>query len=216
MKRLLILVPTDFEAQFLRPLLQSELANSDSAFEICGFGPVTSGIRTSQLIAQHRPAHCLLLGIAGSFCPELRIGSAMSFNQISCYGIGVGSGSEHVGALEMGWQLWPELRQTNCAAMPLILDEGHSSDNLHLLTVCSAAVTADDALERKKRFPGVDAEDMEAYSVGLACLSSETRLTVVRGISNRVGERDKSQWDIPAALSSVAIYAAGLIKSASL
>ena len=216
MKKLLILVPTDFEAQILRRLLQSELTGSEVVLEICGFCPVASGIRTSQLIMQYRPAQCLLLGIAGSFREEHSIGSAMRFNQISCYGIGVGSGPSHVAALDMGWQLWPDLRQVNCAAMPLNLSGVHSTADLHLLTVCSAAVTAEDALERKHRFPEVDAEDMEAYAVGLACLSSETPLTVVRGISNRVGDRDKSRWDIPAALSSVARQAADLIKSVSL
>ncbi len=45
------------------------------------------------------------------------------------------------------------------------------------------------------------AEDMEAFAVALACQLHSIDLTVVRGISNLAGDRDKSRWQIRQSLA---------------
>ena len=55
------------------------------------------------------------------------------------------------------------------------------------------------AEERRTR-TGALAEDMEAFGVALACRLHGARLTVVRGVSNRAGDRDVGRWRIGEAL----------------
>jgi nucleoside phosphorylase len=43
---------------------------------------------------------------------------------------------------------------------------------------------------------------MEGFGVALACALARTRLAIVRGFSNRVGDRDSRHWRIPAALAA--------------
>lgn len=49
----------------------------------------------------------ILVGIAGALM-QLRIGTAKSFAQICCYGIGTGCGSEYQSAGELGWNQWTD------------------------------------------------------------------------------------------------------------
>jgi futalosine hydrolase len=48
------------------------------------------------------------------------------------------------------------------------------------------------------------AEDMESFSVALACLACKVPLTIVRGISNQAGDRNKSRWVVAPALKAAA------------
>ena len=43
---------------------------------------------------------------------------------------------------------------------------------------------------------------MEGFAVATACLFAGKPLTIIRGISNQVGVRDKQQWQIGPALQS--------------
>ena len=60
------------------------------------------------------------------------------------------------------------------------------------------------AERRRQCYPQAVAEDMEGYAVALACSISGLRLTIIRGISNETGVRDKSKWSIRESLQSVA------------
>ena len=48
------------------------------------------------------------------------------------------------------------------------------------------------------------AEDMESFSVAVACTMARIPLTIVRGISNIAGDRDKVRWRIADALHATA------------
>ena len=73
-----------------------------------------------------------------------------------------------------------------------------------LLTVCSASDGRDDVTHRLTKFPQAVAEDMEAYSVAMACGLNGIPLTIIRGISNEAGDRNKARWDVNGALTAAA------------
>ena len=73
-----------------------------------------------------------------------------------------------------------------------------------LLTVCSAAQTEAETFQRLGHFPEAVAEDMEGFGVALACRLQGLPLTIVRGVSNRAGDRRVSQWAITPALVAAA------------
>ena len=195
----LLLVPTQLELNLVRNRLADRCE-----IELCGFGPIAAAARASQLIARVRPSRVLLLGIAGSYQQRLPIGTAYCFYEAVCHGVGVGAGREYHGADELGWPQYADdhlrvgdrIRLPRSGASPALADGGL------LVTTCAAAANEGEAAARIALFPEAAAEDMEGFSVALACTLQAVPLTIIRGVSNRVGDRDKSQWKIDAALNA--------------
>jgi futalosine hydrolase len=226
MTRVLVLVPTEFELRKLQPLIAEAESSANCIIATCGFGPIISGIKTTQLLTRHNPTKVLLAGIAGAIGPRFSIGTAASFSQVACYGIGAGSGSEFQTASELGWTRWNEVTATPGSQDILELhndptlfrswrsdstaNSGEASndsiDGPLLLTVCAASANSTDVEDRLKKFPQAAAEDMEAYSVAMACRMANIPLTVIRGISNIAGDRNKAHWDVDVALKAVSTW----------
>jgi futalosine hydrolase len=210
MPRHLILIPTEMERRGLEPMLAAATAWGCRA-ALCGFGPVAAAARAAQLIAEHKPERVLLVGIAGSLDDRLAIGSAHRFDRVACYGVGVGSGGDFVPAAALGWQQWPgdagdASDQTGGQIGDVISsaagDRAGGEQTDLLLTVCAAAANAEDVRLRLQAFPGAVAEDMEGFAVAFACRLRGVPFDIVRGISNRAGDRDKARWQVAAAVEA--------------
>ncbi len=200
----LVLVPTNYELQQLHPLLANSVERAGGKLMTCGFGVISSGIRTSQLLAQHSPKAVLLVGIAGAMGPQLQVGTAACFSRIACYGIGAGSGSDFESATELGWPQWDEFEHSEALGDIIEIDDDSCPGNSMLLTTCAASANEEDVANKLSKFPDASAEDMEAYSVAMACRTAKIPLTVIRGISNIAGDRNKNNWNVFAAINAAA------------
>jgi futalosine hydrolase len=80
-----------------------------------------------------------------------------------------------------------------------------------LLTVTSAASSAEDRQWRQEKFPAAVAEEMEGFAVAVACRLEKIPLTIIRGISNRAGDRHKANWRIAEALEKAAALCCQII-----
>ncbi|HMO16122.1 MAG TPA: hypothetical protein PKD64_18290 [Pirellulaceae bacterium] len=163
--------------------------------EICGIGVIASAIRTARLLEEFRPRQVVLLGIAGTYDANRVLGDVIQANQVSIDGIGAGEGSD-----------FKSLGDINLSPLPTHIStiddtiELEISGDVHLLTVCNAAASLRQVENRLRRFPTASVEDMEGYAVALACKLAETKLIIIRGISNLAGVRDFSQWKIDLAM----------------
>lgn len=222
MTKLLILVPTPTEHVVLEPLLQPLIQQAGGTLHLCGFGPVSAAARTSQLIAQHAPARIILVGIAGAIGPLLPVGSASTFDEVACFGIGAGSGEDFRSAADLGWSHWDsgvagsELRMDLRDVLPLVNPStgevaGEPVRRRQLLTCCSASGCLEDVRMKSRHFPNAIAEDMEAFGVAMAASLMRIPVQVVRGISNDAGDRRLSKWKINESLESAAELVRGLI-----
>ena len=216
MTNCLLLIPTAIELQYLPvPFLQAGGRNR-AAIELCGFGPVVSAARAASLIASYRPKQVVLCGIAGALGDSLDVGSAYRFDEVACYGIGVGDGQSFRTASMMGWQQWPghssSSTQGNCEGLSapiedvidLRLKQDSMDGSKQLLTSCAASQSKLDVELKRKLFPKALAEDMEGFAVAAACQLASVPLSIVRGISNRAGDRTHSQWKIAEAMKAAA------------
>ncbi|NNE00524.1 MAG: hypothetical protein HKN47_24680 [Pirellulaceae bacterium] len=77
-------------------------------------------------------------------------------------------------------------------------------DNPCLLTGCSASGDVAEAAQRHAMYPAAAAEDMEGFAVALSCRVAGVPVSIVRGISNRAGDRDSRNWQVESALDAVA------------
>ena len=205
----LILVPTPIEHAALAPRLKANLGREWSV-QRCGFGPIAAAARCAALLARYQPERVLLIGIGGTFVPERHpVGSACRFEQVVCYGVGVGTGSEYQGVDDLGWQHFSAGQSpASDGDVPRIGDVirltstyvGNAPLAGQLLTACAASSNAADVTQRLSRFPEAVAEDMEGFGVAMACEMASVPLQIVRGISNVVGDRDRERWQIDEAL----------------
>ena len=209
--RWLVLVPTELELTHLRRSVEfSSLLQHECQLGICGFGPIVAAARTSQLIADKRPSRILLVGIAGNYNDNHPIGSACSFDRVSCFGIGIGSGDQYQSATAAGWPQWsaddPDETIKDSISLP------NSATKGTLLTCTTSSSGPEDVARRLAEFPNAVAEDMEGFSVAAACRLAGLPLTIVRGISNRAGDRNKSNWKIEQALGSAAEQVVDIVR----
>jgi futalosine hydrolase len=210
----LVLVPTDVERLVLAPIVASALGHDDR-LELCGFGPVAAAARTAALLARDQPARVLLVGIAGRLDDRLTIGAASLFEQVACFGIGVGSHDGFVPAAQLGWPQWPGDQADGSPVIGDVIacrtDRVATPGAELLLTACAASATAADVLDRRRLFPDAVAEDMEGFAVAFACRMAGVPLDIVRGISNVAGDRDHSRWQTNAALHAAGNLAVQMI-----
>jgi futalosine hydrolase len=224
----LLLIPTELERARIQD--RGALAPGLAQVECCGFGPVAAAARTAALCALLRPARVVLAGIAGAYDTEQHpVGSAVEFAAVAIEGVGVGRGAGFLPPSELGFPQWPGTESPERSGgsgargidpiydrLPLALPRsgtwGQRAAPL-LLTTCAASANAAEAAERRARFPEAAAEDMEAFAVAAACALAGTPLRVVRGVSNRAGERDPARWRIPAALAAARELALEILAS---
>ena len=216
----IVLVPTIGEARGLfgeavAARIQSTrstaltLSGKSMSVAVCGFGLAAAGAGASFALspwAHERPPLVILAGIAGTFdvarCP---VGAALIGTEAQSYGIGVGSGQEHVPASILGWPQGVPYDGLPQVDDRLLLERPHAlRDAPHgvVLSVASASADRGEAVMRSVAHPDAVIEEMEGFAVGLACRLLAAPLVVVRGISNVCGDRDKSSWRISDALSS--------------
>ncbi len=206
-------MPTEIERQHLAT---QPRFNAYGPCELCGFGPIAAAARTTSQIAIHKPDRVLLIGIAGTFNPSvLRVGVAALLPRVIMHGIGVGTDETFVPAGEMEFQQWPGQGEESPIGDELVLSTPLSSVSGSLLTCSAASASTKDMRHRLDRYPGVVAEDMEGYAVALACRLEHVPLVIVRGISNVVGDRLSTNWQIPQALSAAWSLAEEVIECAS-
>ena len=209
----LLLVPTALEAARLDDL--GGLRDALSIVELCGFGPVAAAARTAALLERLRPRRALLLGIAGSFDEAAHPrGTALCFGRVAIEGVGAGEGEHLVPPAALGFPQWPApgASPRDVDVLPLARPPGCAREELGLLlTTCAASADSAQAQLRRRRHPQALAEDMEGFGVALACTQAGVPLAIVRGLSNRVGERDPAQWRIPAALAAARTLALELL-----
>jgi futalosine hydrolase len=79
-----------------------------------------------------------------------------------------------------------------------------------VLTVSTVTGTAERAAVLVARHPDAIAEAMEGYGVGCAARDFGLPFAELRAVSNLVGPRDRSAWQIGAALAALTEAAAGL------
>lgn len=209
----LLLFPTQLERERFSD--QGGLPAGLALRELCGFGPIAAAARTSQLLARLKPARVVLIGIAGSYdCEERPIGTAWEFSEVALHGVGVGEGPEFRGPPALGFPQWPAADAADAVEDRIRLPQGAERDGDAglLLTTCAASDSREQAALRRSAFPEAGAEDMEGFGVALACALERTPLRIVRGISNRVGDRDPATWRIPAALAAARRTVRGILE----
>ena len=194
----LLLIPTELERKQLQLHSSREIC-----VELCGFGLVVAAANASRLIARYRPQRVMLCGIAGGLSKDVKQGSAYQFSRVGLYGVGVGRGTDHVSAQDIGWKQWEGDNVEIGSELPISSsDQEHLAPRELLVSCCAASANSSEADMVLGMFPKAKAEDMEGFAVASASKLAGLPCHIVRGISNFAGDRNHANWKIAEAMDS--------------
>jgi futalosine hydrolase len=198
MKDILTIVATELEAQKL-PKLEG------MRVRVSGIGAVNAALETQMGILEHRPDLVLSVGIAGAYpnggatIGDVAVSSAMIYA-----GLGATDGTRFLNLEELGFELLANTFNTIPASPQARVFAQITSAKLGaILTLETVTGSAARASELEQLFPNAIAEGMEGAGVAHAALKHGIPSLEIRGISNFVGARDRSNWQIGAALGAL-------------
>ena len=214
---MIVLVPTRMEMQRIFPELgepprdrrvvtwQSPASGRPSVdVAWCGFGLAAAGAGAAAILASRSDDACLV-GLAGTLQPDaLGIGHALVGSAVECHGLGLPplpSGSQFDALLAAD----PSLAAPESPATPaeLLAACGPRDAVGSILSVAIPSASRDEAQSRGALQPTCLVEEMEAFAVLHAATVLRRSLTIIRGVSNIAGERDKSAWRVDEAAEAL-------------
>ncbi|MGQ0552528.1 MAG: phosphorylase family protein [Planctomycetota bacterium] len=177
----------------------------------CGIGQLAAGLSTAARLARGDVDRCLLVGIAGTRDPRrIALGALVAGSAVRDQAFGAGHGRSFLNLDEMNLptgEAPPSLIELESPQVPGAL-------SCVIGSVSAASASQSEAGTWKRRHPDALIEEMEGYAVATACKAAGVPLSILRGISNLAGERDRSTWKMTEAFESlnaglVAALAAG-------
>jgi futalosine hydrolase len=155
---------------------------------VCGFGLAAAGAGAAHAVATHlaeAETGVVLVGTAGTYDPNrFAIGTAIDASSVRIDGIGAGG----AGPAQLGF-----------AEADVI---GLGGADGELLSVAEASGTTSVAAGRAERHPSALAEEMEGFAAAVAADLFGVPLWIVRGASNRAGDRNHAGWRMAEALAA--------------
>ena len=206
----LIVVATSAEAR--------RLADLPARTVVCGVGPVSAALATQRaLLSGPRPNLVINAGIGGAFTESaLTIGTAAVASQMVYGDLGAWDGEAFLGLSDLRLSVLPG--GENSGLFPAWEGSRALASRLELaygpfITVSGVTGSAGQAQRLLARFPGALVEGMEGAGVAQAAQMHGVPCTEIRGVSNLVGPRERSAWQIGAALDALHGALAGLLRA---
>jgi len=184
---------------------------------VTGVGLMPSTYAIMQLLTASRPDLIIQLGIAGSFTPSIELGTAVAVKKEMLADMGVYETGGYRDIFEMG------LAEKNMAPFEQGALVNHHDTLFNALSMpVVSAVSVNEistSTEKIKLFSEkykADIESMEGAAVHYVCTLQQIPFVQIRGISNLVGERDKSKWKIQESLHAATNACINLINKIQL
>jgi futalosine hydrolase len=171
---------------------------SDVAIVACGVGPVEAAIGTANALARVQYQAVINAGIGGAFRGEATVGESRLIASDVLADLGLEGGGPLVlpggGSLVESARADPALL-ARCSRLGIVTANG--------LTVANVTTTDATAARLHGRYAAA-VESMEGFSVLRAAAVGRVPALEIRGISNYVGERARSEWDFDAGARATA------------
>jgi futalosine hydrolase len=179
------------EITFTRPSLMVHTA-------VTGVGLLPSSYAIMQLIARLKPDLIIQVGIAGSFNPTLVLGTAVTVKQEMLADMGVYETDGYHDIFELGLaeKNMPPFEQGAIVNHHDYLIDAASLPDVSAVSVNEISTSTEKINVFAEKYKA-DIESMEGAALHYVCAMQQIPFIQIRGISNLVGERDKTKWKIP-------------------
>lgn len=179
----------------------------DPRFQVllAGVGPAAAAANTARALAAGRYDLVISAGIGGGFPGKAEIGSVVLASVVVAADLGAETAKGFSCLDELGFgssRIEVDAARTE-QLVEALRDAGLSAATGPVLTVSTVTGTAESAAEMACRVPGAAAEAMEGYGAAIAAHLEGVPVLELRAISNLVGPRDRSAWQIEKALAAL-------------
>jgi len=217
------LFPNDWKFEDCGQGVQRCDANEDFDLYVatCGIGMVNAAIITERLMPFFENLHAVLsIGIAGiSHQQECSIGDWAIISEEWFGDVGVLMPDEFLPLDEIGFSLhenqknhWNQIPVSHQLAKRLA--EVFNKPQIPGMTV-NAVSGSESRIKELQKLAPFFAENMEGAAIAYVCWLHHIRFAEIRAISNQVGVRDKSKWNIKESLEKLSADLPDIIKTVS-
>jgi futalosine hydrolase len=175
-------------------------AHAPMTVVVSGVGPAAAAAAAARAV--DGADLVLSAGIGGGFTP-LQPGDIAVASDIVFADLGAESPEGFLPLSTLGFDLGPSERHHVEPKLAVELVDRTGGHLGTVLTVATVTGTADTCERLRERFPDAVAEGMEGAGVATAAAAADVPFGEIRAISNLVGPRDRSAWQIPAALEAL-------------
>lgn len=174
----------------------------DADYLITGVGAAPAVYHLMNRIYKNKYHFILQAGLAGTYNEDLALGDSVFVLQDCFADIAVFEKNKIISVFDMGLGNSDEMPFKN----GWLFNENKISFATDIKTVKGITVNllTDDVtyIEAMKLKYNPDVESMEGAALHYVCLQENIPFLQIRGISNKVGERDKSKWNFKEAIQS--------------
>ena len=194
---LLIVAATDFE---IEPFLKENISGD---ILITGVGIPSTVFHLTKKLFGKKYDLAIQAGIAGAFNHQLKLSEVVAVKEETFADLGIEENGKLYSLFEKGFMNENEFPFENgwLKNNHLILEK----INLPYAKGITVNKIGDDALQNKmieEKF-SADVESMEGAAFHYVCLQQQINFLQLRSISNYVGERDRSKWELHNAIENL-------------
>lgn len=206
--KIAVVAATGFEWAHIEKQVNQLLSLSGDVritFHTTGIGILTSTYQITTLINHHQPDVIIQAGIAGSFSESLQIGDVVVVRNEYNGDLGVRENEIFLDVFDMNLLKANEFPFVEKALLNTWLSQLNLTNlkEVNAVTVNEITTGVDRISSLKEKYM-CSVESMEGAALHYVCLQTQTPFLQIRSISNHVGERDKSKWNIKLALDELA------------
>jgi futalosine hydrolase len=199
-----------------REIIEGKIAGEDVLLCIGGMGKVNAAHAATLLITRHDPEALIVFGIGGAYTGsdagicDIAVAKEEIAGDEGVLAVEGFKGTEYIGiplvktASSTLWNVYPSSPELLEKTMNRLKSFQHSGRVFEgsFVTLSTCTGTSARAKELEARYSGL-CENMEGAAAAQVAAMHGTPWLELRGISNRVEDRDVKAWDIPGAASAV-------------
>lgn len=200
--KIVIVAATNKELELIQRA-QFEMSSNIISLETTGVGSIAASFALSEITTSQSPDIIIQIGIGGSFSTALQLGSAVAISREVIADMGVVEADGYKDIFELGLAKNNSFPYSNgsLANTNDKLLEMTKLQSVAGLTVNEVTTNPTKILLFRKKY-AAEVESMEGAALHYTCIMKKIPFIQIRGISNLVGERDKSCWKINEAIAS--------------
>lgn len=198
--KIIVTAATPFEIQ---PSINA-FSNGNVQFQVTGIGMLATAVSLTKLVLQEKPDIVIQAGIAGAFNANLPLGKVVVINTETIGDLGVEENN--------AWKDVFDLRLVDANSVPFTNKQIPNPYLAQLNTLALEevpAITVNEISTNEQRIlqlqtkykPSI--ESMEGAALHYVCSSFQVPFIQLRSISNYIGERDKTKWQMQQAITNL-------------
>jgi futalosine hydrolase len=186
------------------PLYTSESKRMKVTFHQSGVGMLSSAVSLTKILTEEKPDLVIQIGIAGCFDEKTSLGKVVCISEESLGDLGVQEDGKWKDTFDLKLEKssYPPFEKRKLPNQWLKDYNLLKLPEVAAITINQITTAQDQKLQLIKKYEPVT-ESMEGAALHYVCRTFNIPFIQFRAISNYIGERDKSKWEIKTSIENL-------------